>query len=237
MGQIRASTNRWDSFKKFLFYRNASLYDDIAGINVYRNHRESLRPWDRKLPPIVEQEARRRAMWITHPPSGWWMSLMLTLCILLWECIGLLPILSNYETVKAEWRDAHKPKLVYTNTAVLLASWVVIHLCTGFSLWFLWLTEGFDKHKTELVPFFLAGLCECCWVDMAFYNRRLDWVVLCWVLVALFVILTQVFMFRGGVEIGTLFLLPHLFASIVMIAYAIAFIQLGDATWERREYN
>jgi len=201
-----------------------SLYDDISSIHVYAKYRDNLRPWDRSLPPIVEQEANRREMWTIKPPTGWAILGMMLLCLGLWQVVGLVPVAANWEHIKLAWRDTEKPEIIYDNPKVLMAAWIVVHICTGFSLWFLWIAQGFDKHALELAPMLIFGIIEGLWCDILFYTRRIDWVLAAWYVILLFIILCQIASVYKKCSITGLFLLPHVAAAITVIVYCHAFL-------------
>jgi tryptophan-rich sensory protein len=206
-----------------------TLYDDLKHIPIYKNHRESLRPWDRALPAIVEQEANRRALWITKPPSGLQIFGLLVLCLAVCLTVTLLPFIVNAEYIALVWRDIAKPEIVYHDARVLLAVSIVVHITTGFALWFVYLSEGFSKHQLELIPFSLALLLESIWMDIVFYARRLDWALMLWVAILLCILCAQFLLVRGDVHISAIFLAPAMAAALVVVAYCVEFWRLhGD---------
>lgn len=209
---------------KLLLYEKKSLYDDINRISVYRNHRLNLRPWDRKLPPVVEQEANRRQLWALIPPTGLQIFGVLLLCLLSFQVVGILPFAVNRVHIEDTWQNMDKPMIVYHDAKVLLACWIVIHVCNGFAMWFIWLTEGFSKHQSEMLFFGISIFLECTWMDIIFFTHHLDWAMACWVLIFLSTLATQVLMFRNHVEIGALFLIPYAAGCIVVMVYIQAFI-------------
>lgn len=214
------------------FLGRKSLYDDISTIHVYKDFRDNLRPWDRQLPPIVEQEANRREIWSIKPPSGKLIFFMMFLCIAIFQVVALLPLAVNWEHIKLAWRDTDKPSIVYNNASVLLAGWIVTHLCSGLSLWFLWLAQGFDKHAVELAPMLIFAIIEGLWCDVLFYTMRVDWVLAVWCTILFFIVVCQIACIYNRVAISALFLMPHVGTSVTVIIYSYAFLQLfPTGTW------
>ena len=203
-----------------------NLYDDIRTIHVYNRFRDNLRPWDRQLPPIVEQEANRRDLWSIKPPTAKLIFFMMILCIALWQIVALMPLAANWEHINLAWTDTEKPSIVYDNPKVLLAAWVVTHLCSGFALWFLWIAQGFDKHALELAPMLIFAILEGLWCDILFYTHRIDWVFAAWCTILFFIFLCQVACIYKGVSISALFLLPHVAAAVTVIVYCWYFLQI-----------
>lgn len=210
-----------------------TLYDELGTIPIYRNHRESLRPWDRKLPAIVEQEANRRSMWILKPPSGLYIAFVLLCCMIATIGIAIVPFLVNMTFIQDMWRDIPIPSIVYYDARVLFAVSIVIHICTAFALWFIYLSEGFSKHQLELAPLCLSMLLECVWMDVAFYIGRLDWTLALWCAIFALTFLAQIFLIKKDVVIGMVFLLPQLIGALVVMLYTIEFIKLNGTSIQR----
>lgn len=208
-----------------------TLYNQISSIPVYKNHRHTLRPWDRQLPPTIDQEANRRQQWELHPPKEWQIFLALLLCVVGALIAGCLSLTVNNERISIMWRDTNKPSLVYTNGKVLLAVWVVAHICSGFSLWFVWLAEGFEKHLRVMAGICLMLFLDCIWLDVLFYTYRLDVTIGLWVVVMGTIIVTQVLLVKDGIAIGALFLIPLLATSIAVLVYLAAFAAMFGTTW------
>jgi hypothetical protein len=211
-----------------------TLYDDLKEIPLYRDHRETLRPWDRRLPAIVEQEANRRSMWIIKPPPGWVIMSVLLLCIIGFLVVALTPFFVNQEFIELAWRDIEKPSVVYHDARVLFAVMIFVHISSAFGMWFIYLSEGFSKHQLELVPFALTLLCECVWMDVAFYIGRLDWTLMLWCAIALLTVITQTLLIWKDVNIATAFLLPQLGGSIAIIVYTIEFMKIHGSVLDRQ---
>uniref|UniRef100_A0A7S1M2V9 Uncharacterized protein n=1 Tax=Neobodo designis TaxID=312471 RepID=A0A7S1M2V9_NEODS len=211
-----------------------TLYDDLKEIPLYRDHRETLRPWDRRLPAIVEQEANRRSMWIIKPPSGKVIMLVLLGCMIGFLAVALVPFLVNREFIELAWRDIEKPQVVYHDPRVLFAILIFVHLCSAFAMWFIYLSEGFSKHQLELVPFALTLLCECVWMDVAFYIGRLDWVLMLWGAIALLTVITQALLVWKEVNISMVFLLPQLAGAVAVMIYVVEFIKMHGTQLDRQ---
>lgn len=207
------------------------LYEQISNIPVYKNHRLTLRPWDRQLPPTIDQEANRRQQWELNPPPTWKIFTSLALCILGVLLAGCLSMLVNNVRITQMWKDTNKPQLIYTNGKVLVAVWVVSHICTGLSLWFVWLTQGFEKHLKVMAGFCIMIFLDCIWLDALFYTYRLDLTVIIWVAMLITTFVTQVFLARDNIVIGSLFLLPFVGTSIAVLVYLVAFIFIFGTTW------
>lgn len=227
------SRQPWQAVRKSLD-TGRTLYDDLKSIPIYKNHRESLRPWDRKLPAVVEQEANRRSMWIIKPPTGYEIAGVLLGCMIAMIAAAIVPFLVNREYIQLAWRDIEKPSVIYHDGRVLFAVYIFVHLCTAFGLWFIYLSEGFSKHQLELVPFCVAVLCECVWLDVAFYIGRLDWCLMLWCGITLLTVVTQCLLVWKEVNISAIFLLPQLAGAITMLVYIIEFIKLHGAQLERQ---
>lgn len=226
MGILRGDGGGMDAFRHFMFARSRQLYDEIKEIDVYRNHRESLRPWDRGLPLPVQAEANRRSAWTLNPPSTKEVFSVWVFCIGLLLCVGLIPMYSNFETMGYIWRDIVKPEIVYTNTSALLAIWVVVHLCSGFSLWFVYLSEGWAKHQLVLLPFAITILLDAMWVDVLWYTYRFDYALGLWAVYCLMTMLTMVAMVADEIGIGALFLFPQLIISAMIMMYIVEFMKI-----------
>jgi tryptophan-rich sensory protein len=228
-----AQQQSWQAVKRSIV-SGKTLYDDLKSIPIYKNHRESLRPWDRKLPAIVEQEANRRSMWIIRPPSGYSISGVLLLCLLALVAIPLIPFLTNEDFIRLTWRDIEKPPVVYHDPRVLFAVLILVHVCSAFSVWFMYLSEGFNKHQLELVPFCLAVLCECVWMDVTFYVGRLDWTLMLWCAIFVLTLITQALLVWKEVSISMIFLLPQLAGALVVMVYTIEFIKIHGTQLQRQ---
>lgn len=226
MGILRGDGGGVDAFRHFMFARGRELYDEIKEIDVYRNHRESLRPWDRLLPLPVQAEANRRSAWILNPPSTSEVFSSWLLCMALLLCVGLIPMYSNYETMGYIWRDIAKPEIVYTNTAVLLAIWIIVHICSALALWFVYLSEGWSKHQLVLLPFAVTILLDAMWVDILWYTARFDYSLGLWGSYCFLTIVTMLLMLRDEIGIGALFLTPQFILSVMIIVYLVEFTKL-----------
>ena len=101
-------------------------------------------------------------------------------------------------------------------------------------MWFIYLSEGFTKHQLELVPFALTLLCECVWMDVAFYIGRLDWTLMLWCAIALLTVVTQGLLIWKEVNIAMVFLLPQLGGSLAIIVYTIEFIKIHGVELDRQ---
>lgn len=232
---LRGDGGGIDSFRQFMYMRGRDLYDEIKEIDVYRNHRESLRPWDRKLPLPVQAEANRRSAWTLNPPSTTEVALVWFFCISLLLLVGLIPFYSNFETMGFVWRDVHKPTVVYTNTNVLLAIWIIVHLCSATSLWFVYLTEGWAKHQAVLFFFALTILLDVMWIDVMFYTLRFDYNLGLWIAYLVFSVVTIGLMLYDRIAIGAMFLLPQMALSIVFIVYTVEFMKLHGTTLQNEK--
>lgn len=210
----------------------AMLYDELKKIDIYSEHRETLRPWDRRLPNVVTQEANRRAMWILKPPPNWFIFLVAVFSILSLEMILVLPFVWNLDRIHATWSQIPKPNVIYNDGRVLVAVAVICHLSSGFALWFVYLTEGFSKHQLELTLFACTVFGDCFWMDIVFYTGRLDWALIDWCCICFFTIATIVALVVRKVDLAAVFLLPQLAGSIAVIIYLIAFIDLVGPAYE-----
>ena len=210
-----------------------TLYEELRHLKPYQHHREALRPWDRKLPSTVEQEANRRTLWTTKPPSAELLFFVLVMCLAFTQIPAVVPLLSNLEFVQGFWNDVEKPAVVYHDARVLLAVSVVVHVALGLSLWFIFLAEGFSKHQLELAPIALALLAECVWMDVAFYVGRLDWVLAIFCVILAATVLAMVLLGYYEVSIAALMLVPYLCAAVAMIFYTVAFLNLHGTQLRR----
>lgn len=232
MGILRGHGGGLDAFRHFMFNRGRQLYDEIKEIDVYRNHRDSLRPWDRSLPLPVQAEANRRSQWTLNPPSTTEVFSVLIFCIGLLLCVGLIPMYSNFTTMAYLWRDIVKPDIVYTNNDVLLAIWIIVHISTAMSLWFVYLTEGWYKHQLVLLPFAVTILLDCMWVDILWYTFRFDYALGLWGTYCLLTMVTMALMIRDDIGIGALFLTPQFILSCMIIVYLVEFMKIHGAEFE-----
>lgn len=224
--------NRWEWMKEQI-HAKKTLFEDINKISVYRYHRDNLRPWDRRLPPVVEQEANRRQLWVLKPPSPQKIIAMLVICLVLFQLVGVVPIAINEEHINDTWNNMLKPGIVYHDPRVIFACWVVVMCCNGLTMWFIWLAEGFDSHQLEMVPFAALIFSLCIWLDICFYTKRLDWTLYCWIAMLLFTLVSQLLLSRNGVEIGAVFLCPMVGACIVAIVYCTSFISMHGVKFEK----
>jgi len=231
MGILRGDGGGLDAFRHFMFSRGRQLYDEIKEIDVYRNHRESLRPWDRKLPLPVQAEANRRSEWTLNPPSTTEIFSVWLFCVALLLVVGLVPMYSNYTTMGYIWRDIEKPSIIYTNMGVLLAVWIIMHICTAMALWFVYLTEGWQKHQHVLLPFAITILLDAMWIDVMWSTYRFDYNLALWATYVAMTLVTMALMVRDEITIGALFLLPQFAVSIVIIVYTSEFMKMYGVMW------
>lgn len=214
-----------------LFSRK-TLFDEVDKIPLYHNHRRNLRPWDRKLPHMVEAEADRRQHWQLQPPSALEIWGILCLCIITFQIVAMLPYIMNMQFVADTWKSISKPSVIHKDTKTLLAIWIVAHMSTGLSMWLVWLTEGFEKHQLELLTFAIATFAECAWLDVVMYTKHLDWAIGCWIVVFVFTVISQVLMCMNKVAIGAAFLIPHNAITIIAVVYLAAFVDMHGAKFE-----
>ena len=210
-----------------------TLYEELRYIKPYRDHRESLRPWDRKLPSTVVQEANKRALWITQPPSGYWLIFILVVCLVAVQIPAVVPLLANLEFIQGYWRDIELPSIVYHDARVLLAVSIVVHVSTAIALWFVYLSEGFAKHQLEIAPICLALLAECVWMDVAFYVGRLDYLLAIFCLIFASIAVAIVLLCKFEVVMSAVMLGPHVAGALAMIIYCVAFLQLHGVQMRR----
>jgi tryptophan-rich sensory protein len=235
MGILRGKQRHGiEGLREFLYLQGRTLYDELRGIPVYRDHREALRPWDRRLPLVVDHEAQRRAQWTLKPPSTKWILFVLLVCIASVIAIGVVPAYANSENISLQWRDIAKPNAVYTKTNVLLSVWVIMHLTTGFALWFVYLSEGFAKHPLALFFMSVFLLLDCIWWDVAFSTHHFDWAVGVWVVMTIATLSAQVELVRDKIVIASLFLLPQLAVCITMLVYLISFSSSLGGTYRNQ---
>lgn len=222
MGKLRQSNA--DRFRGSV--TGFELYEQLKDIEVYKNHRESLRPWDRPLPAIVEQEANRRALWIMKPPSSLYIAAVFVICVTAMCLIGSIPFAINEEALGIVWKNLSKPSIVYHDARVLFAISIVCHACTGMSLWMIFLAEGFSKHVPELCPIAFTILLDCIWADVTFSALRLDWTLMIWCAILIFSFIAIVLLILRGVMVAALFMVPQLCGTMVVIAYVSEFYKL-----------
>lgn len=227
---LRGNGGGLDAFTASTYLKGRDLYDEIREIDVYRNHRESLRPWDRKLPLPVQAEANRRSAWTLNPPRTSEVVNAFIFCVALLLLCGLIPLYSNMETMSFIWRDADKPVIVYTNTEVLLAIWIIVHICSGMALWFIYLTEGWAKHQLVLFCFAITILLDVLWVDVMFYTMRFDYNLGLWIAYLTMTVATIAAMLYDQIHIGALFLLPQMVLAVMIIVYTAEFMKLHGST-------
>lgn len=207
------------------------LVKELNNLPIYRFHRHNLRPWDRPLPVLVAQEADAQQHWEMAPPTPKEIFGSLFGCLALYQLLWLLPILVNYEHLGDIWKNIAIPGIVYNEPKVWMALWIVSHLSSGLTLWFIWLTGGLTKHVPELLPIAFSFFIECLWVDVVASAKRLDIVVGMWVLIMLALCVSVVLLWKKKIGIGSIFLLPHTALSIVMIVYSAAFAALHGSTY------
>lgn len=221
-----------DGVRAGLAQRARALYDELHEIPVYRHHRECLRPWDRKLPLVVEQEAVRRSTWILYPPTTTWIFCVLLMCLVGEILVAVLPMFINIDRAMLTWRDLKKPHFVYIKLQLLLAVWIIMHLCSGFALWFIYLTEGFSKHQLCCFLFAVFVVLDCLWMDVFFGAQRLDWTTALWCVMLLATVVLQVALIRDKIYIAALFMLPQVAVSIAVLVYLFGFIKIMGTAFE-----
>lgn len=208
-----------------------ALYNQVNKIPTYRKHRQNMRPWDRSLPPMVEQEMVKRQMWELFPPSRVKIIGTLILCLIGVVFAAILPALVNHKRIEIMWRDMDKPTIVYHDGSVLFAVWIVVHICTALTWWFVWLARGFENHLKIMAGLSLLLFLECIWLDVVFYTQRLDTTLAIWIAATAIILITQILMIVDKIEIGAIFLIPHLACSAAIIVYIIAFLILHGKSW------
>lgn len=207
------------------------LVKELHRLPIYKYHRHNLRPWDRPLPALVLQEADAQQRWEIEPPSPCLIFSALFGCLAMYQLVWILPVLTNLKYITETWKNVELPSVVYDEPKVWLSLWVVAHLCSGLTLWFVWLTGGFTKHIPELLPIAIAFFGECVWVDIAAYSRRLDALVVDWIVITICVAVAAVLLWQKKIAIGAIFLMPHLAGSFSMIVYSAAFYSLHGPTY------
>ena len=207
------------------------LFDDVDKIPLYHKHRRNLRPWDRKLPETVEAEGDRRQRWQLSPPTSGEIFGALFGCLVVFQLIGMLPYAVNAKYCSETWNSINKPKEIYKDYGALLAIWIVTHMCTGLSMWLVWLTEGFEKHQFELLTFAIAVFAELAWLDIVMFTKHLDWALGCWIVSLICTVASQVLMCLNKVPIGAAFLIPYDIVCLVMLVYIGAFMKLHGSTY------
>ena len=208
-----------------------ALYRQVNNIPTYRKHRQNMRPWDRSLPPTVEQEMTKRQMWELFPPSRTLIIGLLFACLIGVVLAAIIPALVNYKRINQQWRDIEKPEIIYHEGRVLFAVYVVVHVCTGLSWWFVWLARGFDNHLRVMAGLSLLLFLECIWLDVIFYTYRVDITLAIWIICILSILWTQAFMIKDKIEIGALFMIPHLALAIAVVVYVFAFVDKFGGEW------
>lgn len=209
----------------------STLMKELRTLPIYRYHRHNLRPWDRKLPVLVAQEADHEEHWEIEPPSPLLIFGSLVLSLLIYQLLWLLPVYLNHDHIAAVWKNIAIPMLVYDEPKVWMSLWIVAHLCSGLTLWFVWLTGGWIKHVPELLPIAIAFFGECMWIDVAVYVGRLDLLVGLWVVISLCMMVSIVLLWRHKIAIGAIFLVPHFAACLSMIVYSAAFAHMHGKTY------
>lgn len=207
------------------------LLKELHGLPVYRFHRHNLRPWDRKLPPLVAQEADNAQRWEIEPPTPGLIFGALLVSLVVYQLLWLLPVYSNAEHIAAVWKNILIPSIIYDEPKVWLSLWIVSHLASGLTLWFVWLTGGWIKHVPELLPLGIAFFAECMWIDVAVYVARLDILTMLWVMVACCLAVAIRLLWVKKVAIGSIFLIPHFAASLAMVIYSGAFWSFHGQTY------
>jgi tryptophan-rich sensory protein len=202
------------------------LYDEVDEIPVYHLHRQHLRPWDRRLPEKVQAEGDRRQMWTLKPPSPAAIYGHLAGCVAFMLVVGLLPFLVNQQYCYEMWNAVIKPKEIYKGYKALFAMWVFTHISNGFSMWLVYLGEGFSKHQLELLFFGIAVFAELMWIDCVMYVKRLDYGLGCWLVALLFTALSQLVMCFRKVGVAAAFLVPYNIVCLIMLLYIGAFMEI-----------
>lgn len=213
--------------------RKRALLRDVRRLPVYRDHRNNLRPWDRKLPVLLKQEVDQLDRWELEPPTGNRIFVTLLLCLLFYQLQWIIPYAVNQKKIWIVWENIALPSMVYFEPKVFAALWVVTHLCSGLSLWMVWLTEGFERHPWELLCLAIAFFAECPWLDVVFSTYRLDYTLAIWFCILVSEIVAMILMIRNGVKIGALFVLPMLAMTVAVLVYAFAFYDMygKQITW------
>lgn len=207
------------------------LMKELRTLPIYRFHRHNLRPWDRKLPPLVAQEADNEQRWEIEPPSPSLIFGALFLSLTMYQLLWIMPVYINYDHLTEAWKNVEIPSLVYNEPKVWLALWIVTHLSSGLTLWFVWLTGGWIKHVPELLPIAIAFFCECMWIDIAVYVARLDILTILWVMISCCHVIAMYLLWSKKVAIGSIFLIPQFAASIAVTVYTGAFWSLHGHTY------
>lgn len=199
------------------------LMKELRTLPIYRYHRHNLRPWDRKLPPLVAQEADNEQRWEMEPPSLLTIFGALFVSLAMYQLLWIMPFYVNQEHAAAAWKNIEIPQIIYNEPKVWMGLWIVTHLSSGLTLWFVWLTGGWIKHVPELLPIALAFFAECMWLDIAVYVARLDILTVLWMMIALCHVIAMYLLWAKKVAIGSIFLIPMLGASVAMSIYSAAF--------------
>jgi len=225
MGILRPTGSLIERWTKST-YDHTALYEDVERINVYRYYKDNLRPWDRALPAFLQFEGMKRNVWRTSPPTLKTILGVLLAALVAYALLALLPLYVNRTLIEQTWRDIQKPSKVITNATVLLAMWVVSHGASAFSLWFVYLSEGFGKHVIPMTTFGIAFFAECPWMDLLFDTYRLDWVTGCWATVLTFTLITMYLMRLEGMNVAALFLIPQVCCCCLVIVFCVEFMQI-----------
>ena len=201
-------------------------YDDVIRMPLYRYFRRNMRPWDRRLPVLIEQEVDEKEHWTIAPPSFSRIALTLLAIAVVYQLMWVIPVTVNLVHIEETWRNVQTPGIVYDNPSVYIAIWVVVHLSSAFGLWMTWLAGGFEKHFLELIPLGVAFVLECLWFDLVFYTQRLDWTLLDWALILVADITLIGLLIANQLAIAAVFFLPHCVVCIPLIVYIAAYINM-----------